>query len=193
MSKGQQQLLQAALARRKSRMAQQVVVEDENEAEPEAEAEVVSIGDIVEPISVTGAPDAPPAPSFKQTPRPKPSTQRVRGNPSGRRMTDDVGEITGPLTASTPERQRPKPASPRKPVAEWHKSNIRERLSELFRTVRVGAETIVVFGPTGPIASADNDAILAVIEYEIGQEGLQGKVSTTNRTNRFRVTYLEEA
>jgi hypothetical protein len=179
MSKGQQQLLQAALVARRRTVAPSSEDADRRNSE---NAQPTPIGQIA------------PRAQASVEPRTALSTERADSSVGKRipRHSDDELDLAGPLSSQSPSRQRPPPSHPHTPTADWHKTEIRNALSELFETVRVGQENIVVFGSKGVLQTADEEACVAMIKYQLKQHNLTGEVSVGNRAGRYRVTYVEE-
>lgn len=192
MSSGQKQLLNAALeARRRraeeQRQRQETPVKDKKPtAEPTEE--VVALGDLVETVEVEDT----KLTSQAEPSKPKGSTRRTgsrRSNSSRSQTVEKEDDITGILTSESPKKQRPSPSTSKSSEVNWNETDIRQRLQELFNTVRVGPRNIVVFGAKELLANADADAIVAMVEYQLSESGINGMVVTGNRPGRYRVVH----
>lgn len=200
MSKGQNQLLQAALeARRRAaeeaRYAKQQQEEAKRPAKPISEPQEELAEPVVEVVEEVAQPIAAPIDhsdtkkqKHERTLRKKQTPQRNRGNPAKKRhepVEEETQPAAGPLTDQTPGNQRPRPSTSVVPDARWNESDIRTDLTKLFGTVRVGTNNLVVYNPTG-VAGHDDEEVIYKIEQLLQKHNLKGRVAKGSKQGKFR-------
>ncbi len=164
MSKGQDELLKAALAARRTALAEApaptpvvkppVVEPPVVEAMPAREEPV----EVVKPVTVVKEPKR----------RARPTTKRT----------------------ATKKARKERPAPRRRPQGKlegFQTSDIRGDLEEEFKSVRVGEHVIVVFGPEGDLEDASNEEVIEHLSTVAKKHNLSVDVKVGARLGRFRM------